>query len=272
MPQLSPIRIAIRHAVLCASLGLGTIPCLTQAAEAGQTDMSHDLTLPAGSLDTALTALSRATGLNITFAQGDLAGKYTPGLQGRFSNDQALRQLLAGSGLHAVPQHNGGYHLVPIPDTPDNGAVALDPTDVVGARLGTTTEGTGSYTTGTTSIGGKTQKTLRETPQSVSVMTKQRMQDQNLTSLTQVLDQTTGITVVGGNDSKNEFYSRGFVIRSIQTDGGAPMFRNETYDSLPDMTAYDHVEVLRGSDGLYGGTGDPGGSINLVRKRALAYN
>ncbi|WP_049870502.1 TonB-dependent siderophore receptor [Pseudomonas cremoricolorata] len=272
MPQLSPIRIAIRHAVLCASLGFGAIPLLAQAAAAGQADMSHDLTVPAGSLDTALSALSRVTGLNITFAQGDMAGKYTTGLQGRFSNEQALRQLLAGSGLHAIAQHNGGYHLVPIPNTPDNGAVALDPIDVVGAQLGTTTEGTGSYTTGTTSIGGKTQKTLRETPQSVSVMTKQRMEDQNLTSLTQVLDQTTGITVVGGNDSKNEFYSRGFVIRSIQTDSGAPLFRNETYDSLPDMTAYDHVEVLRGSDGLYGGTGDPGGSINLVRKRALPYN
>ncbi|MGH8486684.1 MAG: TonB-dependent siderophore receptor, partial [Pseudomonas sp.] len=134
------------------------------------------------------------------------------------------------------------------------------------------TENTGQYTTGTITTGGKTPRSLRETPQSVSVMTKQRMEDQNLTSLTQVLDQTTGITVVGGNDSKNEIYSRGFAIRSIQIDSGAPMLRNETYDTLPDMTAFDHVEVLRGSDGLFGGTGDPGGSINLVRKRALPYN
>ncbi len=258
--------------MLCASLGLGAAPCLALAATPGHSQASYDLALPAGSLDAALTALSRATGLNIAFSPADLAGKYTSGLQGRFSSEQALQHLLAGSGLYAQPQDTGGYRLVPIQGQVDTRPVALDPTNVVGSGLGASTEGTGSYTTGSTSIGGKTQRTLRETPQSVSVMSQQRMADQNLTSLTQVLDQTTGITVVGGNDSKNEIYSRGFVIRSIQVDGGAPMLRNEAYDTLPDMTAYDHVEVLRGSDGLFGGTGDPGGSINLVRKRALPYN
>ena len=272
MPHQSPLRITIHRALICASLGLGSIPCLAQAATAGYSDQVHDLALPAGSLDAALTALSRSTGLNIAFAPGDLAGKYTPGLQGRFSSAQALQRLLTGSGLQAVLQPDGGYRLIMAPDNLAAGTVALDPTSVVGIGLGATTEGTGSYTTGTASVGGKTQRTLRETPQSVTIMTKQRMEDQNLNSLTQVLDQTTGITVVGGNDSKNEIYSRGFLIRSIQVDGGAPMLRNEAYDSLPDMTAFDHVEVLRGSDGLFGGTGDPGGSINLVRKRALPYN
>lgn len=272
MPQPSPVRLAIRRALLCASLGVSTLPCLAQAADAVHSSIGYDLTLPAGSLDAALTALSRATGLNIAFAPGDLTGKSTPGLKGRFSSDTALRQLLAGSGLAAVAQPNGGYRLIPVPASAPDATVMLEPTSVVGAGLGATTEGTGSYTTGGTTIGGKTQRTLRETPQSVTVMTKQRMEDQNLSSLTQVLEQTTGITVVGGNDSKNEIYSRGFLVRSIQVDSGAPMLRNEAYDTFPDMTAFDHVEVLRGSDGLFGGTGDPGGSINLVRKRALPYN
>jgi len=266
-----PLRIAIRHALFCASLGLACVPL----AHAAQADSSarHALAIPAGSLDAALTALSRATGLNIAFAPADLAGKYSPGLQGSFSSDQALQRLLQGSGLLAAPQASGGYRLMPVGHGAQQGAVALDPTNVTStANLGEQTENTGSYTTGAIAAGGKRTRSLRETPQSVSVMSSQRIEDQHLTSLTQVLDQTTGITVVGGNDSKNEIYSRGFVIRSIQTDGGAPMLRNETFDTLPDMTAYDHVEVLRGSDGLFGGTGDPGGSINLVRKRALPYN
>ncbi|MDT9121463.1 TonB-dependent siderophore receptor, partial [Escherichia coli] len=41
-------------------------------------------------------------------------------------------------------------------------------------------------------------------------------------------------------------------------------------DRLYDMAPYDHVEVLRGASGLLGGTGDPGGIVNLVRKRPLS--
>ncbi len=266
-----PLRLAIRQALFCSSLGLATLP-LAHATDSASTATRYELVIPAGSLDAALIALSRSTGLNIAFTPGDLAGKYSAGLRGSFSSQQALQQLLVGSGLQAMPQ-DSGYRLIPASEPLPLGAVALDPTNVTGtANLGEQTENTGSYTTGTISTGGKTPRSLRETPQSVSVMTRQRMDDQHLTSLTQVLDQTTGITVVGGNDTKNQIYSRGFVIRSIQTDGGAPMLRNEAFDTLPDMTAYDHVEVLRGSDGLFGGTGDPGGSINLVRKRALPFN
>ncbi|MGB5957735.1 TonB-dependent siderophore receptor [Pseudomonas sp.] len=272
MTRPTPLRIAIRQALLCTSLGLGTLPLAHAADDASTTTARYDLAIPAGSLDAALTTLSRSTGLNIAFTPRDLAGKYSAGLRGSFSSQQALQQLLVGSGLQAMPQ-DGGYRLVPASEPLPQGAVALAPTNVTGAaNLGEQTENTGSYTTAAITTGGKTPRSLRETPQSVTVMTRQRMEDQNLTSLTQVLDQTTGITVVGGNDSKNQIYSRGFVIRSIQTDSGAPMLRNEAFDTLPDMTAYDHVEVLRGSDGLFGGTGDPGGSINLVRKRALPFN
>jgi len=229
-----------------------------------------NLDIPAQSLDNALRQLGSQTQLQFVYSPETLRGLRSSPVKGSMEANDALGQLLRGTGIRYRVE--GNTVILPPPAEHNSSGLQLDETSVTATTLGASTEGTGSYTTGTASIGGKTQKTLRETPQSVSVMTKQRMEDQNLSSLTQVLDQTTGITVVGGNDSKNEIYSRGFVIRSIQTDGGAPMLRNETYDTLPDMTAYDHVEVLRGSDGLYGGTGDPGGSINLVRKRALPYN
>ncbi|MFJ4153184.1 TonB-dependent siderophore receptor [Pseudomonas sp. NPDC089752] len=228
------------------------------------------LDIPAQSLDSALRQLGSQTQLQFVYSPETLRGLRSSPVKGSMEANDALGQLLRGTGIRYRVE--GNTVILPPPAEHNSSSLQLDETSVTANTLGASTEGTASYTTGTASIGGKTQKTLRETPQSVSVMTKQRMEDQNLSSLTQVLDQTTGITVVGGNDSKNEIYSRGFVIRSIQTDGGAPMLRNETYDTLPDMTAYDHVEVLRGSDGLYGGTGDPGGSINLVRKRALPYN
>lgn len=200
MTRPAPLRLAIRQALFCTSLGLATLP-LAHATDSASTATRYELVIPAGSLDAALIALSRSTGLNIAFTPGDLAGKYSAGLRGSFSSQQALQQLLVGSGLQAMPQHSG-YRLIPASEPLPLGAVALDPTNVTGtANLGEQTENTGSYTTGTISTGGKTPRSLRETPQSVSVMTRQRMDDQHLTSLTQVLDQTTGITVVGGNDS-----------------------------------------------------------------------
>lgn len=252
-------------------LTLRTLSAAIMLACAGQASAEVvNLDIPAQSLDNALRQLGSQTQLQFVYSPETLRGLRSSPVKGSMEANDALGQLLRGTGIRYRVE--GNTVILPPPAEHNSSSLQLDETSVTATTLGASTEGTGSYTTGTASIGGKTQKTLRETPQSVSVMTKQRMEDQNLSSLTQVLDQTTGITVVGGNDSKNEIYSRGFVIRSIQTDGGAPMLRNETYDTLPDMTAYDHVEVLRGSDGLYGGTGDPGGSINLVRKRALPYN
>ncbi|MFL9609602.1 TonB-dependent siderophore receptor [Methylobacillus sp. Pita2] len=109
---------------------------------------------------------------------------------------------------------------------------------------------------------------LRHTPQSVSVITRQRMDDQNLTQLQEVLEQTVGISVVqsgyvGAN--WNTFQSRGFNINNYLVDG-LPLgsgFQQMTND----MAFYDRVEVLRGSSGLMVGIGAPGGSINYVRKK-----
>lgn len=266
----APLRLAIRRAALCLGLGLAALP-LAHATEPNSASAAYDLYIAAGSLDAALTQLSRATGLNIAFDSVDLAGKRSADLSGNFSADDALVRLLSGSGLQALRMDNGGYRLAPLPDSASLDGLELAATNVTGtADLGGITENSGSYTTGAISAGGKAPHSLRETPQSVSVITRQRMDDQGLTNLAQVLDQTTGITLLGGNDANTKVLSRGFSLTNIQVDGGTPAFREQSYDTLSDTTAYDHIEVLRGSDGLFGGTGEPSGVINLVRKRALA--
>ncbi|EGH20766.1 TonB-dependent siderophore receptor, partial [Pseudomonas amygdali pv. mori str. 301020] len=63
------------------------------------------------------------------------------------------------------------------------GTVNLAPTAIDSQYLGTATDGTGSYTTGAVSIGKGAPQSLRETPQSVSVVTRQVMDDNNLNSL-----------------------------------------------------------------------------------------
>src|SRR5262249_22463313 len=74
-----------------------------------------------------------------------------------------------------------------------------------------------------------------------------------------------------------DFISRGFSIQNVQIDGAAPQSLGTAMGSfyssnIFDMAEFDHVEVLRGTAALYGGSGDPGGIINLVRKRPTAFN
>ena len=131
-----------------------------------------------------------------------------------------------------------------------------------------TTEGTGSYTTPAMTLGKRSQA-LKEIPQSVSVITRERMNEQNMTSLGDVLANTTGITVQDTNNYERAYYARGYKIENIQFDG-VPTQSGSGFFTQPDMAIYDRVEVLRGPAGLFNGAGEPGGTVNLVRKRPLA--
>ncbi|WP_313172066.1 TonB-dependent siderophore receptor [Massilia oculi] len=112
---------------------------------------------------------------------------------------------------------------------------------------------------------------LRETPQSVSVVNRQRLNDQNLRTLDEALANITGLVVEQGSSHERRFYSRGFEIDTIQYDGVATQ-RGSGFNISPDLSVFERVEVLRGPAGLFNGSGSPGGTVNLVRKRPLKTN
>ncbi|KAG1248189.1 hypothetical protein G6F65_019754 [Rhizopus arrhizus] len=119
---------------------------------------------------------------------------------------------------------------------------------------------------------GKTEQALKDIPQSVTVVTRKRLDDQNLSTISEVLENTTGVTISEVADGGRNFYSRGFKITNIQYDG-VPLSRSfyAVGNSFTGSTAYlDRVEVFRGAQGLFEGAGQPGGSVNLVRKRPTA--
>jgi outer membrane receptor for ferric coprogen and ferric-rhodotorulic acid len=127
-----------------------------------------------------------------------------------------------------------------------------------------------SYTTDGITI-GKGNRTLRETPQSVSVMTRQRLEDQDLRTLDEALQQMAGITVDATSSFERTFYSRGFAIDTVQYDGVAAQ-RGNGFLVSPDLALFERVEVQRGPAGLFNGSGSAGGVVNLVRKRPLRSN
>lgn len=112
--------------------------------------------------------------------------------------------------------------------------------------------------------------TLFETPQSVSVMTAQRLIDQNLRSLTDVVTNATGVSAKAQDSTRYTFSARGFAIDNYQIDGipiswepGANAGETST-----DTSIYERVEIVRGATGLLTGAGNPSASINMVRKHA----
>ena len=126
-----------------------------------------------------------------------------------------------------------------------------------------TTEGTQSYTAGETRSATRMDLSLRETPQSVSIITRQLLDDLGAVRLDQALAQTTGIQVNQNDTERTTFSARGFGINNIQIDG---MARGGNAP-LQDTILYDRIEVVRGATGLMGGKGDPSATINMIRKR-----
>ena len=114
--------------------------------------------------------------------------------------------------------------------------------------------------------------TIRETPQSVSIMTAQRILDQNLISIKDVIQNGVGVAVNEVDDVRNNFYARGFEIRNTQIDGvpAAWTLAGGNGETSMDVSTFERVEIVRGATGLLSGAGDPSASVNLVRKHADA--
>ncbi|OAI93416.1 MULTISPECIES: TonB-dependent siderophore receptor [Pseudomonas] len=229
-----------------------------------------DYDIPAGTLAATLSEFAAASGVMITFSSQDTAGLESPGLQGSYELEQGFARVLQGSGLRVV---QAGEKRFVLTKTETGGAMELGATNINAAGLGATTEGTGSYTTGSSNSATKLTLSLRETPQTVSVMTRQRIEDQQLNTLSDVLKQTPGLSVQNIDSERVNIYSRGYSIDSYQFDGIPTTLIVQTSaspQSMIDTSIYDRVEIVRGATGLMTGAGDPSGSVNLIRKRPTA--
>ncbi|WP_233222170.1 TonB-dependent siderophore receptor [Allosphingosinicella deserti] len=115
---------------------------------------------------------------------------------------------------------------------------------------------------------GKTLTPLKDVPNTVTVIDREQIEAQNLFTLEDALTATAGITVNGVGSEDPSFLSRGFAINNYLVDG-VPTLAFGFPAVVPDLFFYDRLEVLRGPAGLFSGSGNPAGSINLVRKRPL---
>ena len=252
---------------LAIAMGCGTFALPTLAASETQAQV-HRFDIPAQSLDGALAAFSAVTRVQVLVTSEITQGLRSPGLSGSYPQGEALGRLLAGTGLSA--SYIDGDSVTLEKRVSGDQAVQLGATQINSDVLGATTEGSNSYTTGAVTIGKGEQK-LKDIPQSVSVVTRQRMNDQNMNNLQDAMRQVTGVTIKSYNSgsSLNDVYMRGFLVDQVQVDGVSQATGQGDLATSFDLAIYDRVEVLRGPSGLYQGSGEPGGTINVVRKRAL---
>ncbi len=266
--QRSPLNLSITRALFAGLLAATPLlPGAIATAQAAPAEQSRSYAIPAGNLDQALNRFASEAGILLSVDSRLTAGKRSPGLSGSFTVDEGLVRLLAGTGLAPI-NAGGNYALEPVSSHGD--ALELGATSVNAQGLGATTEGTGSYTTGSTSTATKMNLSIRETPQTITVVTRQRMDDQHLGSMTEVLKQTPGITMSQDGGERFNIYSRGSQINTYQIDGVTTTQENQTRTmpgTLLDMALYDHIEIVRGATGLMTGAGDPSGVVNLIHKR-----
>ncbi|BBI61025.1 TonB-dependent siderophore receptor [Vreelandella sulfidaeris] len=147
-------------------------------------------------------------------------------------------------------------------------ATRLDTVTVQGNRLYEMlpSEVTGGYSADAATVGTKTPASLRDIPQSVSVVTREAIEDQNFTTLDQLGRRTPGMRVLSNDNGRSSIYARGYEYDQVSIDGlPAPM--TSITGSVPTLFAFDRVEIMRGPSGLFDSTSEMGGIVNLVRKR-----
>lgn len=242
--------------------GAALVPGHAQA-QANATPASHPITVAAGPLGTALANFAQQTRVLLSFDPALTAGRTSAGLQGSYGIDQGFAALLANTGLEAVRRPDGDYVL----RTTDSQTAQLAPVLVLGA--GTTTEGSGLYTADWMRSANGLVLTQRDTPQSTSVLTRQQLDDRGISTIRDVMENATGMNVQQAESERLSYYSRGFSMDTFQLDGVVKPL-NSVYqfgDGNIDPVIYDHIEIIRGATGLMSGTGNPGGSVNFIRKR-----
>lgn len=176
----------------------------------------------------------------------------------------AAAEAIAQTAAPAVPAAAAA------PASAASASEATLPAVKVSATPDRASEGTGRYGVGATSTATKLELSPRETPQSISVVTRTRIDDFGLSNANDALTIATGVNVERVEPDRTYFSVRGFEVSNMQIDGvGLPFATGDQLGDI-DLAPYDRVEILRGANGLMAATGNPSATLNFVRKRPTA--
>lgn len=284
---LKPIVLSI-HIALAAGLSAASVSAFSKEISV------KNYQIAAGDLSAAVNQFAIQSGVALSSDNARLSGLRTAGLKGTYTVEQGFQKLLENTPLQAK-KINQGYvladkassqkaspaasaagsvHNSNAADNNNQSAARLD-TIVVTASSGTDLAGESknNYTVSRSSSATKLDLALKDTPQSITVITNKQIEEQALTDVNKLLESTPGVTVQNygvPGAGRTSFYSRGYEINNVMVDGAPTLVSGSRGMELLagyDTVIYDRVEITRGSSGLSTGTGDPSASLNFVRKR-----
>lgn len=198
--------------------------------------------IPPGTLGEVLAAFEKITGwrFEIPANVGDIP---SPGASGDYTDEQALKQILRETGVtysFTAPKIIALKLLGP-----------AETVEVVGENSALSSP---KYT-----------EPLRDTPQTITVIDKETIEEQGATTLRDVLKNIPGLTVAageGGTPAGDNLTLRGFSARNDIYVDGARDLGPQTRDPFN----LEQVEVVKGPSSSFTGRGSTGGTINLISK------
>ncbi|KQZ78845.1 TonB-dependent siderophore receptor [Pseudomonas sp. Root562] len=270
---IEPIVRPLSRAVHAALLGMALVVPLGMAIVAqpawAQTSTEAEFDIPPGPLGAALTQFAGTAGVTVSFEPASATGQSTAGLQGRYSVEAGLSQLLVGSKLQAVRHDNGSYSLLPL--VGDGAALQLGATSISGAVVESAYGPVDGFVATRSATGTKTDTPILEIPQTINVVTADQVEAQGARNLTQALRYTPGVNTGGYTDRNSiadEITSRGFAPTPLYFDGAYIPYAG-SLGGAPQIDPYtlERIEVLKGPSSVLYGQNQPGGLINMVSKR-----
>ncbi|MFU8927868.1 TonB-dependent siderophore receptor [Acinetobacter puyangensis] len=279
--QLKPLNQAIQQLFIIGVIGLGQMATI-QVVQANTVSTQY-YQISSGSLDAALIQFASQAGVELSFEPESIKSLKTNGLKGNYSVSDGFNTLLAPHQLQAQ-QTATGYKLLAQTKAQARDMGQLKPIDVNASStinrdsnvtqlpvITVRAEDESSYTyKGKTNTANGLSLSLKEIPQSISIITRQQMDDQAVLTAKDAFSKIAGVTVGDMGVDRFGVASRGYAITAYQFDGintNMDISTQNTPQSFADMTVYDRIEILRGASGLMTGNGDPSGVINYVRKK-----
>lgn len=206
----------------------------------------HRFDIPAGPLDSALAQFGKDCGVSIryTVPAATIPGFKSSGVIGLYSQQQALRQILAGTGLEFTLT---GQEAVSI-GVKNAQSIEVSATSIDSINL------------------GKIPTPLLDTPQSVTVIPHQLLADEGVSTFHDALRNSPGISLAAGEGALqgDNLTIRGFPVEDDIFLDGIRDFGSYYRDPFN----YEQIDVLEGPAGVQFGRGSTGGVINQESKTA----
>lgn len=216
--------------------------------------------IQAAPIGECLAQLAEQTGTLVSADADHTQNVRCQAVQGQMPLVDVLEKLFANTGLVAQPKDSNRFVLLPataLPNLPAREVTSLERVEVVGNPMR-------RISSGATGLA----LSAKDTPQTLSLIDLDFIDDFNLSNIEEVMEQSTGVyRYKYGFSDRTFFYARGYNINAFVKDGMPSAIAGAQEHRL-DSVVYESVEVLRGASGFMEGVGEPSATLNLVTKKA----